>query len=474
MKKHKDAMIYAPVTVRRALIATCAALVCLPAVTAVGASQMISDHVNETYLRLPAADRDLLEGAHRAGLVEIAAVALPEGENVLDGNDFFGWPVAAMVGDAIVVIAQRKLSHYRKDPVRTNNASSRPFVVRSTDGGRTWGPMVGVRDLRGPGGKPALRAHGPDAGGMLCIGTTRQGAVVMKHSCHPTGGLLVSRDGGTTWVQHARAFGALKTKRTNLGPSIVEHPDFGLLMFSGQPGGVEAIPILRSTDGGDTWTETTWQDKDTIPKEPASLVFGDGHILLISREFNTRTGARDSQYYMLSQHLYRHRPGTAFESITFETRRTNVRGNLTAGRWAHDTAGLSFNPLTGRIELIDSHRHGGGPDDSGPAKDAQKSSLNLWSIDPEDLLAGSAEWRFECTLLLRDRAVHHGDEFADGLHPGAPVIDVERQQQHIFVYAGKTDKIAGLFRITRTLDTPKLSAWLNSHRTGPGGSGPIQ
>ena len=145
-----------------------------------------------------------------------------------------------------------------------------------------------------------------------------------------------------------------------------------------------------------------------------------------------------------------------------------------AGRWAHDTAGLSFNPLTGRIELIDSHRHGGGPDDSGPAKDAQKSSLNLWSIDPEDLLAGSAEWRFECTLLLRDRAVHHGDEFADGLHPGAPVIDVERQQQHIFVYAGKTDKIAGLFRITRTLDTPKLSAWLNSHRTGPGGSGPIQ
>ena len=427
---------------------------------------MISDHVNETYLRLSPSERDLFENARQAGLIEIAPVALPEGDNVVDDNDFFGWPVAAMVGDAIVVHTQRKLSHYRKDPVRTNNASSRPFVVRSTDGGRTWGPMVGVRELKGQDGKPALRAHGPDAGGMLCIGATRQGEIVMKHSCYPTGGLLVSRDGGATWVQHARAFTGLRTKRTNLGPSIVHHPDLGLLMFSGQPGGVEPIPILRSTDRGETWTETTWRDKRTIPKEPASLVFGKGHILLISREFNTKTGGRDGRYYMQSQHLYRHRPGSRFEFITFETQRTNVRGNLAAGRWAHDTSGLSLNPLTGRIELIDSHRHGGGPDDSEPEKDAGKSSLNLWSIGPKDLLAGSAEWRFECTLLLRDRAVHHGDEFADGLHPGAPVVDVKRQQQHIFVYAGKTDKIAGIFRITRTLDTPKLRAWVNGRRAG--------
>ena len=63
--------------------------------------------------------------------------------------------------------------------------------------------MVGVRELRGLGGEPALIAHGPNAGGMFYIGATRRGEIVMKHSRHPTGGLLVSRDGGSPVTPHA-------------------------------------------------------------------------------------------------------------------------------------------------------------------------------------------------------------------------------------------------------------------------------
>ena len=55
---------------------------------------------------------------------------------------------------------------------------------------------------------------------------------------------------------------------------------------------------------------------------------------------------------------------------------------------------------------------------------------------------------------------------ADGFHPAGAVIDEKRGVQHIFVCAGHPNGPAGVFRITRTLDTPKLAAFLNgtSHK----------
>ena len=40
------------------------------------------------------------------------------------------------------------------------------------------------------------------------------------------------------------------------------------------------------------------------------------------------------------------------------------------------------------------------------------------------------------------------------------VIDAKRGVQHLFIYSGHPNGPAGVFRITRTLDTPKLSAAL--------------
>ena len=49
----------------------------------------------------------------------------------------------------------------------------------------------------------------------------------------------------------------------------------------------------------------------------------------------------------------------------------------------------------------------------------------------------------------------------DGLHPGGAVIDAERGVQHIFVYMGYPAGPTGVFRVTRTLETDKLKAFLS-------------
>ena len=76
-------------------------------------------------------------------------------------------------------------------------------------------------------------------------------------------------------------------------------------------------------------------------------------------------------------------------------------------------------------------------------------------------MAGSADWRFECTLFSRLGVLNHPDPKAiDGLHPGGAVVDEKRRVQHIFIYMGFPVGPAGVFRLTRTLQTEKLRAFL--------------
>jgi len=51
---------------------------------------------------------------------------------------------------------------------------------------------------------------------------------------------------------------------------------------------------------------------------------------------------------------------------------------------------------------------------------------------------------------------------ADGFHTGGAVIDQERGVQHVFFYSGHPGGPAGVFRLTRTLNTPKLTDFLSS------------
>ena len=73
--------------------------------------------------------------------------------------------------------------------------------------------------------------------------------------------------------------------------------------------------------------------------------------------------------------------------------------------------------------------------------------------------------QFECTLFAG-----HGDFFKywDGYHPAGAVIDAERAIQHIFFYSGHPNGPAGTFRLSRSLDTPRLAEFLNARPGRPG------
>ena len=143
---------------------------------------------------------------------------------------------------------------------------------------------------------------------------------------------------------------------------------------------------------------------------------------------------------------------------------TNIRptSKTMKGFEGFDTVDLSFNPFTERFEVVASDREGGGID----GRRHVPQSLNLWSIDPDALLAGSAEWRYEgCLFERKDQfARNYGvaGRFGDGLHPAAAVIDPQQGVQHIFVYMGASTGPTGIFHLTRTLDTPKLAAFLKN------------
>ena len=106
-----------------------------------------------------------------------------------------------------------------------------------------------------------------------------------------------------------------------------------------------------------------------------------------------------------------------------------------------DTVDFFFNPVTNRFEVVRSERY--------------RMQLWLWSAAPEDWPTG--KWRRECRIFAREGAFYRD---ADGFHPASAVIDTKRGVQHIFVYTGHPNGPAGVFRITRTLDTPSLARFL--------------
>ncbi len=107
-----------------------------------------------------------------------------------------------------------------------------------------------------------------------------------------------------------------------------------------------------------------------------------------------------------------------------------------------DTVDVCLKPVTKRFEIARSERH--------------RMELGLWSMDPADWNTG--EWRRECRLLACKGKFY---STADGFHPAGAVVDIERGVQHFFIYCGHANGPAGVFRITRTLQTPKLQAALS-------------
>ena len=380
-----------------------------------------------------------LDAGRKAGLLEWAPVHLPV--NPPGDCNHYGWPIATMSGDTIVVMHRRIPGHRAKGAGKPHPKMSYGVVLRSDDGGKTWSEPYDLRDCMKPedrnrGGIVPLshrakfdKANKSPLGYKVhlhAIGTARDGAVIAVNN-H---GVFRSDDAGRTWKHFSEALreDTFKHAIINIGPRILDDPRHGLLVFGNWFGEVdqyhkysEKLVVLRSPDGGATWRAEE-HPAGFKQYEPAAI-FHDGQYHIVTRDQNQVRAHRQMTWL----------PGQE---------PTVTKTNLQDPRLV-DTVDLSFNSVTKRFEIVRSERH--------------RMELWVWSIAPEDWSQG--EWRRECRLFHR-RGKFYAD--ADGFHPAGGVIDENRGVQHIFIYSGHPNGPAGVFRISRTLDTPKLSTVLKT------------
>lgn len=399
----------------------------------------ISEPKNDPFelLGVDRAQRELWARGKKKGLIEVAPVHLPR--NPPGDCNHYGWPVATMTGDTLIVMHRRIPGHRAKGAGMPHSKMSYGVVLRSSDAGKTWSKPYDLRDcmksedrLRGgivplshrakfdKENKSALgyKVH------LHAIGTAHDGAVVAVNN-H---GVFRSEDAGRSWKHFSKALreDTFKHPIINIGPRILNDPKYGLLIFGNWFGEVDQyhqysnkLVVLSSTDGGATWKAEEYP-AGFKQYEPAAL-FHDGQYLFVTRDQNQVRAHRQMSWI----------PGQ---------KPTITQTNLQDPRLV-DTVDLCFNPVTKRLEIIRSERH--------------RMQLWIWSMDPRNWNNG--QWDRECRLLDR-KGQFYTD--ADGFHPAGAVLDKRRGKQHIFIYVGHPNGPAGVFRITRTLHTPKLKPLL--------------
>lgn len=375
------------------------------------------------------------EDGHKKGLIEVAPVNLPI-DPPGDCNHY-GWPIATMVGETIVVMHRRIPGHNPHGAGGPHEKMSYGIVLCSTDGGKTWSDPYDLRDCMKPedrnrGGIVPLshrakfdKENKSEEGYKIhlhAIGTTRDGAVVAINN-H---GVFRSDDAGRTWKHFSEALrdDTFPHEIVNLGPRLIDDPKLGLLAFGnwfGKGGLSNKLVVLHSRDGGSHW-EVEEHEAGFPQYEPAVLVHEDA-FLAVTRD----------QTEVKSHRQMTWRPGE--EPVVTET-------NLQNPRYV-DTVDFSFNPVTKRFEVVRSERW--------------RMEVWLWSMDPREWKTG--QWRRECRLLASEGTFY---STADGFHPAGAVIDEERGVQHIFIFSGHPNGPAGVFRITRTLDTDRLTKCLRT------------
>jgi hypothetical protein len=386
---------------------------------------------------IPEEHLDRLSKGYARGLIELASVHLPS-PDAGDCNHY-GWPIATMTGDTLVVMHRRIPGHRAAGAGEPEPSMSYGIVLRSRDGGQTWSAPYDLRD--------SMRPENRERGGLVplshrakfdhgnkstegykvhlhSISTLRDGAVIAINN-H---GVFRSDDAGESWTHLSTALrdDTFLHPIVNLGPNLIDHPTHGLLAFGNWFGEVDSshqlsnqLVALSSHDGGSNWQV---EEHDAgFPQYEPSAIFYEGRFYFVTRDQSDARAHKQMSWL----------PGEAPQIVD-----TNLEDPRSV-----DTVDFCFNPVTKRFELLRSERY--------------RMQLWLWSMDPADWATG--EWQRECQLISRSGKFYQD---ADGFHPAGAVLDLQRGQQHVFFYSGHPNGPAGVFRLSRTLDTPKLVDWL--------------
>ena len=243
-------------------------------------SPLAGNELAHKLLQMSDAQLARLEEARQKGLLELAPVNLPTPDRYSGDNDHFGWPVATMVDDTLIVSHRRNLGHKKAASQEQDETSSYSVVVRSQDGGKTWSDPYDLRDCMRPedrsrGGFTPLShrykfnlKQDPFLGyklHLIAIGTTKDRGVVII-SDH---GVFRSDDKGKTWRHFSKAFrdDTMPGPILYTAPRLFEHPEYGLVLLAhsmpnryphhikhaGALTIADTLHIRYSRDGGETW-----------------------------------------------------------------------------------------------------------------------------------------------------------------------------------------------------------------------------
>lgn len=402
-----------------------------------------SDEFAHALLAADEEQRNTLRKTKEAGLLELAPVNLPT--NPQGNNDHLGWPVATMIDDTMIVVHRTMPGHNARvaGPADTNTTYA--TILRSTDGGKTWSEPYDIRDCmteadRNRGGfiplchrfkfDPSNRSPLGYKLHLNAVGPTRDGAVIVVTD-H---GVFRSEDKGVTWKHLRLAFREDRHEGpfAYVGPRIIDDPEHGLLLFAHhmiyrfrRPVDIaRELAVYRSRDRGESWEKTALKLPNWCKSAEPDVIFHDGKYTAIVRN--------QAPANILAQMRF-----------NFGDRQiTDVSNTPMQTKTSVDTSAICFNPVTKRYEVVQSKR--------------EDMSIHLWSIAPADW--ATAKWRHEARLFKRTAGFY---ELADGFHTGGAVLDKRHGVQHIFFYSGHPGGPAGIFRLTRTLDTPLLSSFLS-------------
>lgn len=176
--------------------------------------------------------RKTLDAGQKTGLIELAPVHLPT-DPPGDCNHY-GWPVATMSGDTIVVMHRRIPGHRAKGAGEPHPKMSYGVVLRSDDGGKTWSEPYDLRDCMKPedrnrGGIVPLSHRAKfDKGNksplgykvhLHAIGTAREDAAIAVNN-H---GVFRSEDAGRTWKHFPEALREIELSCLKVGHAGVLH-----------------------------------------------------------------------------------------------------------------------------------------------------------------------------------------------------------------------------------------------------------